>query len=201
MTYLGNNKSTVSGRYIVMVGIGSFFLAVVFTFFSETFASRLNSIFLSLTFLVIIIFINTMADVVGTAVTAASHIPFNAKAAKKVRGAPHGLQLIRNADKVANLANDVIGDIATTVGGALGISIVVQIVTLGPPVSQFWLNVLITALIAAVIVSTKALAKKVALSRPDEIIFLVGKALAGLEDITGYSPFKKRRSTRVKKGE
>ncbi|MDD2443073.1 MAG: hypothetical protein PHS52_01030 [Desulfotomaculaceae bacterium] len=198
---MGNNKSTVSGRYIVMVGIGSFFLAVVFTFFSETFASRLNSIFLSLTFLAIIIFINTMADVVGTAVTAASHIPFNAKAAKKIRGAPHSLQLVRNADKVANLANDVVGDIATTVGGALGISIVVQIVTLGPPVSQFWLNVLITALIAAVIVSTKALAKKVALSHPEDVIFLVGKALARLEDITGYSPFQKRRSTRVKKGE
>jgi hypothetical protein len=140
-----------------------------------------------------------LADVVGTSVTAASHIPFNAKAAKRVRGAPQGLLLIRNADKVANLSNDVVGDITTTVGGALGISIVVQIMTLGPALSQFWLNVLITALIAAVIVSTKALAKKIALSHPDEVIFIVGRVLAKIEDVTGYSPFQKRRA-RNKKG-
>ncbi|MCL6634503.1 MAG: hypothetical protein K6T29_01885 [Peptococcaceae bacterium] len=197
---MGNNKSTVSGRYIFLVGAGSFLLAVVFTFLSETFASRLNNIILSFVFLVIIILINMLADVVGTAVTAASHITFNARAAKRVRGAPQGLQLIRNADKVANLANDVVGDITTTVGGALGISIVVQIMALGPVISQFWLNVLITAMIAAVIVSTKALAKKIALSHPDEVIFIVGKILARVEDATGYSPFQKRRSSRSRKG-
>lgn len=196
---MGNNKSTVSGRYIFFVGIGSFFLAVVFTFLSETFASRLNNIILSTIFLMLIIIVNMLADVVGTSVTAASHIPFNAKAAKRVWGAPQGLLLIRNADKVANLSNDVVGDITTTVGGALGISIAVQIMALGPALSQFWLNVLITALIAAVIVSTKALAKKIALSHPDEVIFIVGRVLAKIEDITGYSPFQKRR-TRNKKG-
>lgn len=197
---MGNNKSTVSGRYIFLVGIGSFLLAVVFTFLSETVASRLNSIFWSSVFLILIFLINMLADIVGTAVTAASHIPFNAKAAKRVWGAPQGLQLIRNADKVANLANDVVGDITTTVGGALGISIVVQIMALGPVISQFWLNVLITALIAAVIVSTKAIAKKIALSHPDEVIFIMGTVLARLEDITGYSPFRKMRSPRNKKG-
>ncbi len=198
---MGNNKSTVSGRYIVLVGIGSFILAVIFSFLSETFASRLNSVILSSIFLGLIILINMLADVVGTAVTAASHIPFNAKASKRVRGAPHGLQLIRNADKVANLANDVIGDITTTVGGALGISIVVQIMTMGPVISQFWLNVLITAFIAAVIVSTKAAAKKIALSHPDDVIFWVGRVLARVEDATGYSPFRKTRSPKNKKGE
>jgi len=191
---LGNNKSTVSGRYIFLVGIGSFFLAIVFTFLSETFASRLNNLILSFIFLFLIIIINMAADIVGTAVTAASHIPFNAKAAKRIRGAPHGLQLIRNADKVANLSNDVVGDIATTVGGALGISIVVQIVALGSEISRFWLNVLVTAIIAAVIVSTKAVAKKIALSYPDEVIFIAGKVLARVEEVTGYTPFQKRRN-------
>jgi len=196
---LGNNKSTVSGRYIVFVGIGSFFLAVIFSFLSETFASRLNSVILSSIFLGLIILINMLADVVGTAVTAASHIPFNAKSSKRVRGAPHGLQLIRNADKVANLTNDVIGDITTTVGGALGISIVVQIMTMGPVISQFWLNVLITAFIAAVIVSSKAAAKKIALSHPDDVIFWVGRVLARVEDATGYRPFRKRATLRTRR--
>lgn len=197
---MGNNKSTVSGRYIFFVGIGSFFLAIFFTLLSETFASKLNSLLLSFIFLAFILILNIAADVVGTAVTAASHVPFNAKAAKRVEGAPQGLQLIRNADKVANITNDVIGDITTTVSGALGISMVVQIMRVGPQLDQFWLNVLFTALISVLIVTGKAAGKKIALSHPDEVIFWVGKVLARVEDVTGYSPFQKRRSSRNKKG-
>jgi hypothetical protein len=198
---LSSSKSTVSGRYIALVGIGSFLLAIIFTFFSEYFASRMNSIILSLVFLLFIVLINIAADIVGTAVTAASHVPFNAKAAKRIRGAPHGLQLIRNADRVANLTNDMMSDITTTVGGALGISIVVQVIKLEPDLSQFWLNILITAFIAAVIVSGKAYSKKIALSHPDDVIFFVGRFLARVEELTGYSPFRKTRPPRDKKGE
>jgi hypothetical protein len=147
------------------------------------------------------VLINIAADIVGTAVTAASHVPFNAKAAKRIRGAPHGLQLIRNADRVANLTNDMLSDITTTVGGALGISIVVQIIKLAPNASQFWLNILITASIAAVIVSGKAYSKKIALSHPDDVIFFVGRFLARVEELTGYSPFRKTRPPRDKRGE
>ncbi len=197
---MGNNKSTVTSRYIFLVGLGSFILAVIFTLLSETFASKLNSIVLSLFFLFFIITINIIADVVGTAVTAASHVPFNAKAAKRVEGATNGLQLVRNADKVANIANDVIGDITTTVSGALGISIVVQILRGGLQFDQFWLNVLFTALISVCIVTGKAAGKKYALSRPEEVIFMVGKFLARLEKYTGYSPFQKRRSKSKKGG-
>jgi len=195
---LGNNKSTVSGRYIFYVALGSFFLAVFFTLISELLASRLNSILLSFIFLIIIILLNIFADIVGTAVTAASHVPFNAKASKRITGAPQGLQLVRNADRVANIANDVIGDITTTVSGALGISIVVQIMRLWQRADQFWLNVLMTALISVIIVSGKAAGKKVAVSRSEDVIFLVGKLLATLEDLTGLSPFRKRRSSKNK---
>jgi Mg2+/Co2+ transporter CorB len=200
VTFLGNNKSTVTGRYIFIVGIGSFFLAVIFTFLAETITYNVNSIILSTIFLIIIIIINALADILGTSATAASHAPFNAKSSKKVKGAPQGLKLIRNADKVANIANDVVGDITTTVGGALGISIVIQITNLGSGFSRFWLNVLITALIAALIVSTKAIGKKIALSHPDDVIFVAGKLLACIEDITGRSSSQKRRFPRNKKG-
>ena len=102
---------------------------------------------------------------------------------------------------MANLTNDMLSDITTTVGGALGISIVVQIIKLAPNASQFWLNILITAFIAAVIVSGKAYSKKIALSHPDDVIFFVGRFLARLEEVTGYSPFRTTRPPRDKKGE
>ncbi|OPX86561.1 MAG: hypothetical protein A4E53_02995 [Pelotomaculum sp. PtaB.Bin104] len=190
---MGNNKSTVSGRYIFMAGIGSFILAVLFSCLSEIFASKLNNLILSIVFLILIILINITADLVGTAVTAASHAPFNAKAAKRIEGASQGLQLIKNADKVANIANDIIGDITTTVSGALGISIVVQIVRAGLQLEQFWLNVLLTALISVFIVTGKAVGKKISLSYPNEVVFIAGKVMASIENLTGYSPFQKRR--------
>lgn len=196
---MGNNKSTVSGGYIFKVGIGTFILTVIFTFLSEYFTSGLNSLILSFLFLLLIILANLTADIVGTAVTAASHVPLNAKAAKRIRGATQGLQLIRNADKVANIANDVVGDITSTIAGALGISIAVQIIAFRPPVSHFWLNVLITALIASVIVSSKAVVKKIALSYPDEVIFFAGRILARIESVTGFRPFPKRTAKKQRK--
>ena len=189
---MGSNKSTVSGRYIILVGVCSFIIAVAFTALSECFASGLNSIALSLVFLIIITTINILGDVVGTAATAASHAPFNAKAAKKIRGASQGLQLVKNADRVANIANDVIGDITTTVSGALGISIVAQIVRSNPRSDQFWLNVLATALISAAIITGKACGKRYSLSHPDRVVFFVGSILARLESLTGISFFKQR---------
>lgn len=198
VTFLANNKSTVSGRYIFLVGISSFIIAVFFTLFSEFFASKLNNLILSFVFLIGMIIINIAADIVGTAVTAASHAPFNAKAAKRVEGAAQGLLLIKNADRVANIANDIIGDITTTVSGALGISIVVQIVRAGQQFDQFWLNVLLTALISVFIVTGKAIGKKISLSYPDEIIFYAGLVLAKIESSTGYSPFQKRRGIKNK---
>ncbi|MDD4169026.1 MAG: hypothetical protein PHD36_01980 [Desulfotomaculaceae bacterium] len=199
---MGNNKSTVTGRYILFAGIGSFIFAVLFSWLSEIFASKLNSLVLAFVFLIGIILINIAADLVGTAVTAASHAPFNAKAAKRIEGATQGLQLIKNADKVANIANDIIGDITTTVSGALGISIVVQIVRAGLQLEQFWLNVLFTALISVLIVTGKAAGKKISLTYPNEVIFFVGKIMAKIENLTGYSPFQKRRGfkTRQKVG-
>lgn len=195
---MGSNKSTVSGRYIFLIGISAFFIAVSFTLLSEIFASKLNNLFLSFAFLFIIMIINILADLVGTAVTAASHAPFNAKAAKRVPGAFQGLQLIKNADRVANIANDVLGDITTTVSGALGISIVVQIMKGGPQLDQFWLNVLLTALISVAIVTGKAFGKKISLSYPDEVVFFVGGILAKIEAVTGFSFFKSQRGVRNK---
>jgi len=189
---LSSNKSTVSGRYIIIVGICSFLIAVTMTLLSEYFASKLNSIILSLAFLLFITSINILADLVGTATAAASHVPFNAQAAKRVKGATHGLRLVKNADRVANICNDVIGDITTAVSGALGISIVVQIIRISPQSDQYLLNVLLTAIISAVIVTGKAMGKKIALSNPDRVVFFVGRMLERIERLTGLSLFQQR---------
>lgn len=177
-----------------LVSIGSFVLAVVFSLLSELMTSVVKSVIISLAGLLFIILIGILADIIGTAATAAQEAPFHAKAAKRVRGGKEGVFLLRNADKVANICNDVIGDIVGTVSGALGISIVVKIVKENPGIDAFFANIVITALIASFTVSGKALGKTLAISRANDVIFLVGKFFAYLEKLTGKGLGKKSRA-------
>jgi len=153
-----------------------------------------QSIIISLAGLLIIILIGIFADIIGTAVTAAQEAPFHAKAAKRVAGAKEGVFLLRNADKVANICNDVIGDIVGTVSGALGISIVVKIISNSPGMNEFLGNIIMTALIASFTVSGKAMGKSIALGRANDVIFLVGRIMSRWEKLTGRSLVTKNRN-------
>ncbi|MCL0043818.1 hypothetical protein M1M96_01885, partial [Peptococcaceae bacterium] len=66
---------------------------------------KLDNIALSFIVLIIIIFVGIVFDTFGTAATAAREKPFHAMAAKKVLGAKQSIYLVRNADRVANIAN------------------------------------------------------------------------------------------------
>ena len=196
---MGNNKSTVSVKYIVVIGIISFILAIVFSLVSETLTRKLNSLIVSFAILIIIILIHILGDIIGIAVTAASEAPFHAKAAKRVPGAQQGVVLIRNADRVANMSNDVVGDITGTVAGALGIALAFQIYSYRHNWDQFALNILITGIIASITVSGKAIGKKYAIDHANEVIFFVGRVMAGWGNITGIKiGGKKSRSSKHK---
>ncbi|MTI84152.1 MAG: hypothetical protein FH756_09620 [Firmicutes bacterium] len=190
---MGNNKSTVSVWYILGVGIVSFVLAAIFFNLSQLLAQKLNNLFISAFFLILIILIGIIFDTVGTSAAASTEATFHSRAAKKVTGARQSVYLVRNADKVANIANDVVGDIAGTVSGALGIALVLQIVSYYPGINKFLLTMIITAVIAAITVSGKAFGKKTALSKGNDIIFIVGKIIAGIEKFTGYDFVPQRR--------
>ncbi|MEW6447019.1 MAG: hypothetical protein AB1426_02880 [Bacillota bacterium] len=144
---------------------------------------QLNAAGLAVGFLILIIAVNIAFDILGTAATAASEVPFNAMAARKVAGAQEALMLVKNADKVANFSNDVIGDIAGTIAGALGISLMAQIILWGTKINELWLNVLVTAAIASVTVTGKAIGKRVALMQPNQVVFLAGRIIAGFNRV------------------
>lgn len=188
---MGNNKSTVSGIYVFLVSMASFVLAVVFFWLSDFVADKIQSLIISFVFLMIIILIGIAADIIGVSVTAAGEAPLHARAAKKVAGAQEGVYLIRNADRVANIMNDVVGDIAGTVSGALGIALALQLLTRWETLNQLLVNMFITAAIAALTVGGKAAGKRIALTRANDVIFGVGKVLAGLNSITGIDITKK----------
>lgn len=182
---MASNKSTVSKKYIFFISATSFLLAVAFFWLSEILALKLQNLFLSFLFLVIIILAGIVADIVGTSVAAARETPFHAKGAKKVPGAREGIFLIRNADRVANICNDVIGDIAGTLSGAMGIALVLQIMFYWPEADRVVLNMLMTGVIATLTIGGKAMGKRLALTHPNEVVFLVGKLMATWSRLTG----------------
>jgi Mg2+/Co2+ transporter CorB len=190
---LGNNKSSVSAKYIAGVAFVSFLLGAGFFILSQLLAQKLNNLVISAIFLILIITVGIIFDTVGTAAAAATEATFHSRAAKRVPGARESVYLVRNADKVANIANDVVGDIAGTVSGAIGISLVLQVIQYYPRMNDFLVTMVTTATIAALTVGGKAFGKKLALSRANDIIFLVGRITSNLERITGRQFVPRRR--------
>ncbi len=190
---MGSGKSTVSTKYIALVSSGSFVLAVIFFWISSLLAEKMQSIVLSALFLTLVILVGILADILGVSVTAATEVPLHAKASKKIPGSAEGIFLIRNADRVANLMNDVVGDIAGTVSGALGIALVAQIMISRQEIGQLTMNMLLTAMIAAFTVGGKAAGKRIALVYAEDVVFWTGKLLYAISKITGKSFSAKQR--------
>ncbi len=108
------------------------------------------------------------------------------------------MYLVRNRDKVANFTQDVIGDIAGIVAGALGIGLITRVVLTHPDIDAIVFSVLITAVIASLIVTGKAYGKRIAVRRATQIIFIVGKILAGFERLVFWraEPGRRQRKSR-----
>lgn len=122
---------------------------------------------------VVIIALGVVFDVVGVAATRAQEPPFLAMASKRLPGARHSLYLVRNADRVATLCCDVIGDISGTVSGAAGIAILLLVGGREGGGEALRAAVAVAA-IASFTVLGKALGKRVAIREANAIVRNVG---------------------------
>jgi len=184
---LGNNKKRRrKARWVILITIWSFILAIIFGFIAQYFLNEIESLFVSFAILFFVVFLGIIFDLIGTAAAAAKIGPMNSKAACKVPGAKKGVYLVKNAEQVANFCNDVAGDISGVVSGTLAALIVFKLVVTVPhDQAEFYIGILLTALVAAVTVGGKAWGKIVAINNSTEVILMVGLLLTRLE-----SPFK-----------
>ncbi|ACX52501.1 hypothetical protein Adeg_1399 [Ammonifex degensii KC4] len=191
---MGSNQKKKSSyaRYVLFVSVGSFGATVSLAAMAEFLLRKGEALWLLIGFLFLVVAANVLFDIVGTAATAASPVPFNAMAARRVFGAREALELVKNADRVANFANDVVGDIMGTLSGALGIALVLQLATglAGERIS--WLETLVTAIIASLTVAGKAIGKRLAVTRSEEVVLLAGKLMAGVKCVLGRKTGKGR---------
>lgn len=162
-------------RWALLITGISFVLSFSITFVSEVFM-RSMGLGVALLALFVLIGLGIAADIVGTAITAAEEKPFVAMAAKRIAGAKQSIWLIRRADRISNILNDVVGDITSIVSGAAGSAIVYYLMEFG--ISNTLGTMLMSATTAALIIGGKALGKHFALSRSHDVIAFVGRAIA-----------------------
>ena len=128
--------------------------------------------------LLVIVAVGIVFDIVGVAVTSADEKPFHSMASRRVAGAREAIRLLRNAEKVSSICNDVVGDICGVVSGAASATIAARaIVYLDFSWPQL-VSLGMSALVAGLTVGGKAIGKTVAMNSCTDIVFLVGRILA-----------------------
>lgn len=167
------------GKWILMITLISFVLSASITFLSSSILKN-TYVVISASIVFLIIIISIIFDIIGTAVTAAEEAPFHAMASRKLYGAKEALFLIRNADKVSNICNDVVGDICGVISGAASAYIVVKIFGEGINLNTIFADLGITGLVASSTVGGKALGKSIAIVNSNYIIYRVGKIFKAL---------------------
>jgi Mg2+/Co2+ transporter CorB len=166
----GNKKPNF--KWILIITLWTFIISALINFVSDIILSNVN-IIPAVFVLILIISIGILFDIIGVAVTAADEVPFHSMASRKVKGARTSVFLIRNADRVSNLCNDVIGDICGVVSGGLGAVIIGKIMVITGGMYKTILTLLIGALVASVTVSGKAIGKNFAISESNNIVYSV----------------------------
>ncbi|SDM80406.1 hypothetical protein SAMN04488137_1999 [Fictibacillus solisalsi] len=134
----------------------------------------------------IIVLIGVLFDIIGVASTAANEVPFHAMASEKVPGSRHAILITRNADRVSNFCNDVIGDISGIISGTASAAVIIELtMTLGHGEGTLFertISILFTGIIAALTVGGKAFGKSYAIHHATAIIFQVGRLLYFFEE-------------------
>ena len=143
-----------------------------------------SSVVTAFCILLAIIFLGILFDIIGMAVATADEKPFHSMAARKVPGAHEAIRLLRNAERVSSICNDVVGDICGVVSGSASATIAALILTnvdLGWPRG---VSLIMSALVAGLTVGGKAIGKTIAVKSCTQIVHLVGRVIHGWNRFT-----------------
>jgi len=170
-----NNKNK-ERHWVIFITLFSFILSVFFLFISDSILQDVSSIVAILVVLFIVV-IGIIFDIIGIAVTAADEVPFHAMASRKYYGAKKSISLIRNANKVSSICNDVVGDICGIISGTAGAMIVLDITTGKSSTEKLIYSLIMSGFIAAATVGGKAAGKTLAITNSNYIVYKVGVIL------------------------
>ena len=136
-----------------------------------------SSMFVAFLILLMIVFIGILFDVVGMAVATADEKPFHAMASRKVRGARECITLLRNAERVSSICNDVVGDICGVVSGSASATIAAQVLRNFELSFASIVPLALSSLVAALTVGGKAVGKGIAVRSCTDIVYHAGQVI------------------------
>ena len=168
-----------SVKWVITIFLVTIVISGTITLISDEVMGR-TGIAVAFLILLAIIFLGILFDTIGMAVATADEKPFHSMAARKVPGAQDAIRLLRNAERVSSICNDVVGDICGVVGGAASAAIAVRLVqsfTFGWP---NLVSLLMSALVAGLTVGGKAIGKFLAINSCTKIVYVVGKLIYSL---------------------
>ena len=169
-------------RWAVTIFLITIFISGLISLISDEVMAS-SSLGVAFLILFIIIFVGIIFDIIGMAVATAEEKPFHSMAARKVPGAQEAIRLLRNAERVSSICNDVVGDICGVVSGSASATIASLILA---HVELDWprgIGLLMSALAAGLTVGGKAVGKTIAVNSATEIVHTVGKILWAFRNI------------------
>ena len=162
-------------KWLLTVLLLSFVLSIVMSITSEGLIPKVNVV-IGIIIILLFIFIAVIFDMIGVAITAQEETPFHSMASKKIKGSTHSVKLLKNADKIASICNDVVGDVAGVVSGSAGV-LVASTISDYFGINKSLVVLVTTAVIASLTITGKAYGKSIAINNSKEITKQVGKVL------------------------
>jgi len=116
-------------------------------------------------------------------VTAAEEKPFHSMASKKVPEASVAIWMLRRAERVSSICNDVVGDICGVISGSASAVIAGRVVADLQPTAASVVQLLMSALVAGLTVGGKAFGKSIAMNNSTAIIHTAAKVIYTIKSI------------------
>ena len=161
-------------RWVVTIFLVTIFISGIISLISDAVMAN-SSLTVAFFILFGIIAVGIVFDVIGMAVATADEKPFHSMAARKVPGAHESITLLRNAERVSSICNDVVGDICGVVSGSASATIAVQVLSNFELSNETWIPLVMSALVAGLTVGGKAIGKPFAVHSCTKIVHGVGK--------------------------
>ena len=188
----GRKERSKTIRWVIVIFIVTIIVSALISFVSDEIMD-VSPMWAAFLILLAIVFLGIIFDIVGVAITSADEKPFHSMAARKVPGATESIRLLRNAERVSSICNDVVGDICGVVSGAASATIAAQVFARmnGDPSLEDIVPLVMSALVAGLTVGGKAIGKTFAIRSCTSIVAMVGKLVHMLHNIPEL--FKKKK--------
>ena len=177
-------------RWVVTIFLATILISGTISALSDMVMAK-SSVAVAFLILLIIIFVGIIFDIVGMAVATADEKPFHSMAARKVPGAHEAIALLRNAERVSSICNDVVGDICGVVSGAASATIAGQILANFDFTWPQIISLAMSALAAGLTVGGKAVGKGFAVNSCIPIVHAVGRLVHTWNQLPDY--FRKKK--------